>query len=104
MGKENLIIHIVIILPVDGRDFTPPQTSRLPFVKNENEPKTPCERFPTPKRTGHSFTHKTEIKSMAARDSDGDEESVNCISVSLSLSLPKCTMLDCRSLSVVLLL
>lgn len=32
-GKENLIIHIVIILRADGRDFTPPQTSRLPFCK-----------------------------------------------------------------------
>ena len=47
---------------------------------------TPRGRFPTPKRTGHSFTHKTEIKNMAAKDSDGDEESVNCISVSLSLT------------------
>ena len=102
MGKENLIIHIVIILRTHGRDFTPPQTSRLPFVKNENEPKTPRGRFPTPTRTGHSFTRKTEIKSMAAKDADGDEESVNWISVSLSHSQSA----RCRAavLSVVLLL
>lgn len=74
----------------------------FPFVKNENEPKTPRGRFPTPKWTGHSFTHKTEIKNMAAKDSDGDEESVNCISVSLSHSQSA----RCRAavLSVVLLL
>lgn len=48
------------------------KTSRLPFLKNQNKPKTPCWHFPTPKQTDDSFTHKTEIV-MAAKYFDGNE-------------------------------
>lgn len=40
MGKENLIIHIVISLHADGKDFTPPQTSLradMQYLKNALE-------------------------------------------------------------------
>lgn len=47
--KENPIIHIVIILHINERIHTS-KTSRLPFLKNQNKPKTPCRHFLTPKQ------------------------------------------------------
>lgn len=43
-------------LHIDKRQFTLLKTSRLPFLKNQNEPKTPCQQLPTPQQAEYSYT------------------------------------------------